>query len=183
MAHSEERFGNPDDLRGYLCRLDDPERDAWQMPDEVLHALELAPEMVVGEIGAGSGYFTFRLARAAALVYACDADPRLVEVLRQRIAAAGVRNVIPALAFPDDPVFPASSCDRLVTVNAYHHFPDPPSYLRRAARALRPGGRLAVIDFHEKVSKDEVRQAATAAGLRIVAEPRFLPRQHFSILQ
>ena len=81
MAHSHERFGNPDDLRGYLCKLDDPERDAWQMPDEVLRALELSPAMVAGEIGAGSGYFTFRLARAAALVYACDADVRLVEVL------------------------------------------------------------------------------------------------------
>ena len=183
MAHSHERFGNPDDLREYLCRLDDPERDSWQMPDEVLRALELSKDMVVGEIGAGSGYFTFRLARAAALVYACDADSRMVEVLRQRMAAAAVPNVILALAFPDDPVFPSRSCDRVVTVNAYHHFPDPPSYLRRAARALRPGGRLAVIDFHEKVPRDDVRQAAIAAGLRLVAEPQFLPRQHFSILQ
>ncbi len=183
MGHSREQFGNPDDLRGYLCRLDDPERDAWQMPDEVLRALELKPQMVVGEIGAGSGYFTFRLARAVALVYACDADSRLVEVLRQRIAAAAVRNVIPALAFPDDPVFPAHSCDLVLTVNAYHHFPDPPAYLRRAARALRPGGRLAIVDFHEKVDHDDVRQAATAAGLRLLAEPGFLPQQHFTILE
>ncbi len=182
MAHSAEHFGNPDDLREYVAKLDDPEREGWQMPDEVLRALELAPEMVVGEIGAGTGYFTFRLARAAALVYASDADPRLVEVLRQRIAAAAVRNVVLALAFPDDPAFPASSCDRVVTVNAFHHFPDPPSYLRRVARALRPGGRLAVIDFHEKVPHDDVRQAALAAGLRLLAEPRFLPRQHFTIL-
>lgn len=182
VGHSDEHFGNPDDLRGYLCKLDDPERDDWQKPDEVLRALELAPRMVVGEIGAGSGYFTFRLARAVALVYACDADPRLVEVLRHRIAAAAVQNVIPALAFPDDPVLPARSCDRVVTVNAYHHFPDPPSYLRRAARALKPGGRLAVIDFHEKVSREAVLEAARGAGLRVVAEPGFLPQQHFSIL-
>lgn len=180
-AHSHDRFGNPEDLRGYLCRLDDPGRDAWQKPDEILRALELQREAVVGEIGAGSGYFSFRLARAAALLYACDADSRLVEVLRQRLAAAGVRNVIPVLAFPDDPALPSRSCDRVVTVNAYHHFPEPPAYLRRVARALRPGGRIAVIDFHEKVPRDDVMRAAKAAGLRVAAEHDFLPQQHFSI--
>ena len=92
-----------------------------------------------------------------------------------------MRNVIPALAFPDDPVFPARSCDRVLTVNAYHHFPDPPAYLRRAARALKPGGRLAIVDFHEKVPRDAVLESARAAGLRLLAEPRFLPQQHFSI--
>ncbi len=173
--------GNPEDLTEYVARLDDPGRDEWQKPDEVLRALDLAREMVVGEIGAGSGYFTFRLAAAVSLVYACDADPRLLEVLRLRLAAAQLRNVLPALALPEDPALPAGSCDRIVTVNAFHHFPDPPAYLRRTAAALRPGGRIAVVDFHEKVARDDVMDAAKRAGLRVLAEHEFLPQQHFSI--
>lgn len=179
--HGFDRFGNPEDLQEYVGKLDDPGRDEWQKPDEVLRALELRPEMVVGEIGAGTGYFTFPLARQVALVYASDADPRLLEVLRLRLAAGGVRNVIPALAFPDDAALPACSCDRVVTVNTFHHFPDPPAYLRRVAGALRPGGRIAVVDFHEKVARDAVMQAAKGAGLRVAAEHEFLPQQHFSI--
>ena len=162
-------------------KLDDPARHEWQKPGEVLHALELHREMVAGDIGAGTGYFTFRLAREVALVYASDADPRLLEVLRLRLAGADVRNVIPTLAFPDDPALPACSCDRVVTVNAFHHFPEPAEYLRRVSRALRPGGRIAVIDFHEKVGRDDVMLAAKRAGLRVAAEHDFLPQQHFSI--
>jgi cyclopropane fatty-acyl-phospholipid synthase-like methyltransferase len=179
--HGRDRFGNPEDLAEYLGRLDDAGRDEWQKPDEVVRALELDREMVVGEIGAGSGYFTFRLAPLAALVYASDADPRLLEVLRTRLASSGLRNVIPTLALPEDPALPARCCDRVVTVNTFHHFPDPPDYLRRIAGALRPGGRIAVIDFHEKIARDDVMHAAKAAGLRVAAEHEFLPQQHFSI--
>jgi SAM-dependent methyltransferase len=179
--HGVDSFGNPEDLQEYVARLDDPARDEWQKPDQVLRALELDRRMAVGDIGAGTGYFTFRLAREAALVYASDADPRLLEILRLRLAAAGVRNVIPALAFPDDPALPACSCDRVLTVNAFHHFPEPAAYLRRIAGALRPGGRIAVIDFHEKVARDDVMRAAKRAGLRVAAEHEFLPQQHFSI--
>ena len=183
-THSREgghSHGNPDDLDAYVARLEEPARDEWQKPDEVLRCLELDREMVVGEIGAGSGYFTLRLARVAAIVYASDSDPRLLEVLRRRLSASGARNVIPALAFADDAAFPSRSCDRVVTVNAFHHFPDPATYLRRVSGAMRPGGRIAVIDFHEKVSRDQVMQAAKAAGLRVAAEHEFLPQQHFSI--
>jgi len=180
--HAHDRLGNPEDLQAYVAKLDDPDRDEWQKPDEVLRALELDAEMVVGDVGAGTGYFTFRLAREVGLVYASDADPRLLEILRLRLAAASVRNVIPALAFPDDPALPTCSCDRVVTINTFHHFPAPAAYLRRIASALRPGGRIAVIDFHEKIGRDEVMQAAKGAGLRVAAEHEFLPQQHFSIL-
>jgi SAM-dependent methyltransferase len=82
---------------------------------------------------------------------------------------------------PDDPFLPTGRCDLIVSVNTYHHFPEPPAYLRRVGRALRPDGRIAIIDFHEKVSREQVVREATAAGLRVVAEHGFLPQQHFVI--
>jgi SAM-dependent methyltransferase len=180
-GHPHERFGNPENLQEYISRLDDPGRDEWQKPDEVLRALEPRPGGVIGEIGAGSGYFTLRLARCAGHVFASDADPRLVEILRERIAAAGARNVTPVLGLPEDPFLPSGRCDLIVSVNAYHHFPEPRTYLRRIRRALRPSGRIALVDFHEKVDKSKVLRAGKAAGLRVVAEHDFLPQQHFVI--
>jgi ubiquinone/menaquinone biosynthesis C-methylase UbiE len=176
-----DRFGNPGDIEEYLRRLDDPARDEWQKPEEVLRALELPPGAVVGEIGAGSGYFTIRLARAAAHVFASEAAPQMLEVLRERLLASAVRNVTPVLGLAEDPFLPTGRCDLIVAVNAYHHFPEPPSYLRRIRRALRPGGRIAIIDFHEKVEKSQVVADTTAAALRVAAEHTFLPRQHFLV--
>ena len=88
MAHprSANEFGNPKDLTEYVRKLEGPDRDEWQKPGEVLRALELRRDQVVGEIGAGSGYFTLRLAPAVTHVFASDADVRLVELLRQRVA-------------------------------------------------------------------------------------------------
>jgi SAM-dependent methyltransferase len=92
-----------------------------------------------------------------------------------------VRNVTPVLGLTDDPFLPTGRCDLVLTVNAYHHFPEPTSFLRRVRRALRPGGRIAIVDFHEKVEKSQVLSEATAAALRVAAEHTFLPRQHFVI--
>jgi len=179
--HAANAFGNPPDLHAYIRKMEEPDRDAWQKPAEVLRVLALPGEAVVGEIGAGSGYFTLRLAASVNHVFAADADPRLVEILRERVAAASVRNVTPVLALAEDPFLPSARCDLVLTVNAYHHFPEPPKYLRRVARALRPGGRIAIIDFHEKTPREQVIRDATAASLRIVAEHRFLPQQHFLV--
>jgi ubiquinone/menaquinone biosynthesis C-methylase UbiE len=178
-----ERFANPQHLQEYLRKLDDPGRAEWQKPDEVVRALEIRPEAVIGEIGAGTGYFTLRLARVATHVFASDADPRLLEVLRERIAAAGVRNVTPVLGLTEDPFLPSARCDLILSVNAYHHFPEAPSYLRRVRRALRPGGRLAVVDFQEKLERARLMRDTEAAGLCVAAEHRFLPQQHFVVFQ
>ena len=181
MGHSHNAFGNPEDLGEYLQKLEAPARDEWQKPVEVLRALELRPEAVVGEVGAGSGYFTIRLASAVTHVFAADADPRMVEMLRERIAAASVRNVTPVLALAEDPFLPSGRCDLVLTVNTYHHFPEPPAYLRRVARALRPGGRIAILDFQEKIGRDQILRDAGLAGLRAIAQHDFLPQQHFVV--
>jgi SAM-dependent methyltransferase len=192
---ARDEHGNPVDLAAYLAKLESPERAAWQKPDELVAALRLAPGAVAADVGAGPGYFTLRLARAvgpSGTVFGLDVDPRMTELLVQRARAAGLANVAPVLA-PGGDGLPPRPCDLILLVNAFHHFPDGPGYLARLAGALAPGGRLALVDFHEgelpvgpppdhRVTRAQIDRAVTAAGLRVVEEPGFLPYQHFLLL-
>jgi len=98
----------------------------------------------------GDRYFALRLAKLAAQVYAVDVEPQLLVLLRDRVASAGLHNVTPVLGLPHDPLVPAAVCDLILVVNVFHHVPDKASYLRRLQAALRPGGRVAIIDFHKR---------------------------------
>ena len=191
------RYGNPADLDHYIARLADPARDAWQKPDEVVAALGLRPGQTACDVGAGPGYFTLRLARAVGAtgrVYAVDVEPKILDALRERLGASGLRNVTPVLALADDALLPAAACDVILIVDTYHHFPDRPAYLRRLAGALRPGGRIANVDYHKRptpvgppmdhrLSREEFLGEARAAGLAVAAEPTFLPHQYFLMLR
>lgn len=196
MHHHEHRdgHGNPTDLQQYIARLDDPGRDEWQRPDAVLDLLGLTANTVVCEIGPGSGYFTLRLAQRAGHVHAVDVEPQLLALLRDRVGQAGVTNVTPILALPADPLVAPSSCDVVVTVNTLHHVPALASYLRRLRATLRPGGRLVVIDFHNRetpvgppvdhrMAREVLLEHARSAGLQPSAEHDVLPYQYFVVLQ
>jgi len=194
--HGKDHHGNPADLEGYIARMEEPSRAAWQKPDEVVRALGLRPGQTACDVGAGPGYFSLRLARAvgeAGHVYAVDVEPRILAVLRDRVRSSDARKVTPVLSLPDDALLPATSCDVILIVDTYHHFPDGPAYLRRLSRALRPGGRVANVDFHKrelpvgpplehKVAREAFLADATAAGLRLVQEHTFLPYQYFVVL-
>jgi len=195
MSTDEPRdhHGNPADLNEYIARLDDPARDEWQRPDVVLAALGIAPTSVVCDVGAGTGYFALRLAKLAAQVYAVDVEPQLLVLLRDRVASAGLQNVTPVLGLPHDPLVPAAACDFVLVVNVFHHVPEKAAYLRRLQAALRPGGRVAIIDFHKrelpvgppvdhKLSREDCLEQVRAAGLQVVAELDSLPYQYFLIL-
>jgi len=196
-GHERDRFGNPQDLERYLSRLDDPERVAWQKPDEVVGALGLRPGDTAGEVGPGSGYFTLRLSRAVGpggKVLAAEVSAELLAVLHERLAEAGAGNVEPLLAKPEAPPFPRGSCHRILIVNTFHHFPDGAGYLRALARCLRPGGRILNVDFHKrelpmgppvdhKVSREDFLAAAAEAGLRLAEEQDFLPHQYALFLE
>jgi SAM-dependent methyltransferase len=188
------RFGNPGDLDAYIQNLQDPERDAWQHPERVVEALGLHPGQTACDLGAGPGYFTLRLARAVGAeghVYAVDVEPRILSSLRDNLEASGARNVTPVLGLADDPLLPPGSCDLILIVNTYHHFPEPPAYLARLASALASGGRIANIDFHEeaergprhKVPRGDFLEQARAAGYAVAGEEEFLPEQYFVILR
>ncbi len=196
--HSQHKnHGNPEDLEAYIAKMEDPERGAWQKPDEVLRALGVQPGQVVCDIGAGPGYFSLKLARVvgeSGHVFAVDVEPRILAALRERIGKGAARNVTPVLALPDHALLPPRACDLILVVDTFHHFPDGAAYLKQLTRALKPGGRIANIDFHKKelpvgppvdhlVAREDFLKTAAAAGLRIVAEPTFLPYQYFLVLQ
>lgn len=175
--------------------FDDPERDAWQRPDEVVAALDLGPGMVVADIGAGTGYFNRRLSAAvgeAGAVLAVDVEPNLVAHLRERAEKEGTANVVPILGSADNPRIPAGAADLVLAVDTYHHIDDRPSYLRRLRRALRPGGRVAVIDFKKersavgppighRLAREKVLEEFALAGYLPIEEPEILQYQYFLI--
>ena len=191
------RHGNPEDVDSYIAKMEDPSRAEWQKPDQVLRTLALEPGQVVCDVGAGPGYFALPAARAvgeAGHVYAVDVEPRILASLRKRLREAGLRNVTPILALDDDALLPPASCDLILVVDTYHHFPGGPAYLRRLARSLRPGGRIVNIDFHKrelpvgpppehKLTREEFLAQAEAAGLALVQEHTFLPYQYFLALR
>lgn len=195
QEHGERgEHGNPADLKHFIDKLEDPARLEWQKPDEVIAALKLGPASVVGEIGAGSGFFTLRLAKVVRHVYAVDAEPRLLEVLRDRLEKAAVRNVTPVLGMAEHPLLPQGACDLALAVDTLHHFPDMAAYLKALAGVLRPGGRIAIVDWHKrelpvgptmerKVAREEALLAGEQAGLALVDEPAFLPYQYFLVLE
>jgi ubiquinone/menaquinone biosynthesis C-methylase UbiE len=195
-AEARDRYKNPKDLDGYIASQEAPDRAAWQKPDQVLDALALRPGQVVCDIGAGPGYFALRAAKRVGdkgRVFAVDVEPKILDVLRGHIEKAGVRNVTPVLAIAADPLLPPRSCDLVLIVDAYHHFPDRPRYLARLAALLRPGGRLADVDWgrqkdgfgppaEHRIAREDFLADAAKAGLRLVAEPKFLPYQYFLVL-
>jgi ubiquinone/menaquinone biosynthesis C-methylase UbiE len=194
-ATPEEMHRLHGDPAAYIAFLDDPARDAYQKPDEVMKALALRPGEVVADIGAGSGYFTVRFARAVGetgRVYAVDISPDMIRHLNRRIRDAGIRNVVTVLSEPDDPLLPDASVDRLVIVDTWHHIEDQPRYLALLTRMLKPGGQVVHIDYQKrelpvgppvsmKVAREDLVRQMEAAGFRLAAEHTFLPYQYFLV--
>jgi ubiquinone/menaquinone biosynthesis C-methylase UbiE len=178
-----------------LGDLEGPDRDAWQMPDVVMDAMGIADGSHVAEIGAGGGWFTVRLARRVGpngLVYAQDVQSQMLEAIRRRMDREGLRNVRPVRGYSTDPRLPPESVEAVFIVDAYYEFSNPVAMLRGVAAALRPDGRLGVVDFtkagggpgpppDERVDEARVVDAATAAGLRLLRKETFLPFQYFLV--
>ena len=145
--HMQHAFDDP--LR-YAKQFDDPARDAWQLPDRVVAALGLKAGQSVADIGAGTGYFSMRLAKSATApaVYAADIEPKMVEYLKGRAAKEGLRNVTAVQAAADSPNLPAP-VDTILVVDTYHHIANRVEYFRQLRASLKPGGQLAIIDFRK----------------------------------
>ncbi|MGH6693090.1 MAG: class I SAM-dependent methyltransferase, partial [Gammaproteobacteria bacterium] len=128
--------------------FDDPERDAWQKPHEVIQALALKPDAIVADIGAGTGYFAVRLAHRVpkGRVYGVDTEAAMVKHLAERAKKAGLGNLKAVAGAPDDPRLPEKA-DLIILVDVYHHVADRERYFRDLLKSLTPGGRVAVIDF------------------------------------
>src|SRR5687767_10149821 len=172
--------------------FDDPERDAWQKPHQVIQALALKPDAAVADIGAGTGYFAARLANMLprGTVYAVDVEPDMVRYLGERAKREGLANLRPIAARPDDARLPAK-VDLVLMVDVYHHVEDRISYFRKLADSLAPGARIAVIDFRldarrgppaaARVAPERVKAELAQAGYALAAEHTFLPEQYFLV--
>lgn len=171
--------------------LSGPRRDRWQQPRRTVAALAIREGMRVADIGAGGGYFTMRLARAVGPeghVYAVDVDADLRSLVADRAAARSLDNVTTVAPPEDDPGLP-EPVDLAVVVDAFHHLPDPPAYLRELAeRHLAPDGRVAVIEpvprwtrFGHATDPTEIRAALEGAGLAVEATHDFLASQSFQV--
>jgi ubiquinone/menaquinone biosynthesis C-methylase UbiE len=125
--------------------LDRSDRDAREQPERVLDSLKLAPEMTVADVGAGTGYFTLRLAKRVAHVIATDLQPQMLDMLRAR--AGSDTNVTLVLATDHDAALPPACCDVVLMVDVYHELSDPPAIMRGVAKALKPNGRLVLIEY------------------------------------
>jgi len=174
--------------------FDDPGRDEWQKPDEVLRALALAPDATVADIGAGTGYFAVRLARAVpqGRVYGVDAEHDMVRYLGERASRENLGNLTAVLAKPDDPGIPVA-VDLVILVDTYHHIPDRERYFRALQKSLKTDGRLAIIDFtlespigpsvRSRIPVNRVKQELSRAGYRLLKEHKFLPNQYYLVFR
>lgn len=183
-----------DDAQRWAHVFDDPARDAWQKPHEVIQALALEPEAIVADLGAGTGYFAMRLANMLpkGRVYAVDIAPDMVRYLEARAKREGLANVVAIKGEPADPKLPAK-VDLVLLVDVYHHVEQRTDYFRRLGASLRAGGRVAVIDFRldapvgppraARVAPDTVKSEMKAAGYVLTAEHGFLPHQYFLVFQ
>jgi predicted methyltransferase len=151
--HHEHSSGSEHGLpevQTYAHRLDDPTRDAWQRPQEVIELLECRPGMTAVDLGAGTGYFLPYLSVAVGdegRVLALDIEPGTIDWLLAAIEADGLRNVRPIVVEPDDPALAARSVDRLLFANTWHHISGRVDYAKKLLAPLRPGGFLLIVDF------------------------------------
>jgi ubiquinone/menaquinone biosynthesis C-methylase UbiE len=190
-AQQHGRLFPPQDLG----LLEGPDRDAWQRPDRIMDALQIAEGSVVADLGAGGGWLTVRLARRVGpngRVYAQDIQPQMIEAISRRVARDGLQNrVKTVLGTASNPSLP-NDLDAVLIVDAYYEMEDPVALLRNLARSLKPEGRIGIVDFkkdgggpgpdmEERVDPERVIRDARTAGLRLLSRETFLRYQFMLI--
>ena len=190
-AQTAHQHHPPHDAQEYARVLEDPKRDVWQLPHEVIMVLRLKPDEVVADIGAGTGYFARRFAHHVKKVYAVDIDPKLLEMAKKDAPP----NEEMVLAAADDPKLPPGSVDTIFFCDVLHHIENRPAYYARLAKALKPGGRIVNIDFHKdkpmpfgppeamRIAEADVVKEFEAAGFRKTGSFDILPYQYFLVFQ
>lgn len=183
------------DPKAYISMLEDPQRDAYQKPHEVLTALGIKQGEMIADIGAGSGYFTFRLAHHAGengKVYAVDVNPDMILHLNRRIRELKARNVVSILAAADDPLLSDHSVNRFFFCDSWHHIRAQTKYLSLVRKMLKPGGEVIMIDFHKRkqpvgpplpmrIAREDLLQQMESNGFHLKQEHTFLPYQYFLV--
>jgi len=183
------------DPKAYISMLENPQRDAEQKPDEVIAALDLKPGETLADIGAGSGYFSFRLARKvgdSGRVYAVDINSDMILHMNRYIRDKKLKNVTTILSVPDDPLLADASINRFFICNTWHHIQNRLAYTAQMKKMLKPGGQIIIIDYKKKqlpvgpppemkLAKKEVIAELEAGGFKLAKEHDFLPYHYFLV--
>ncbi len=169
-------------------------QNSWQHPEQVIRVLEIQTGQHIADLGAGSGYFTFRLADAvssAGKVYAVDVDPGMNTYVEKQARKSGYQNIEVIQAQYHDPLIPEDGVDLIFFCNTYHHIKDRVIYFTQVQKYLRPGGRIAIIDFNGKgwlqkvlphfTASEVIKKEMESAGYHLQHEFDFLQRQHFLV--
>jgi len=176
--------------------LERPEREREERTDLLVGAMKLKPTDSVADIGAGSGYFTMRIAPIVAegVVYATDIQKEMLDIVTERALEEGAHNVMPVLGEIDDCGLEANSVDVVLFVDAYHEFSHPWEMMTSIVRALKPGGRVYLVEYRledplvpikerHKMSEEQARREMEAVGLRFVENVDVLPQQHIMVFE
>lgn len=176
--------------------LERPERETEELPNRVVRALELRPDDSVADIGAGTGYFTFRISPHVpdGKVFAVDIEKEMLAMIRSRADERGVTNVVPVLGTETDPNLPDDSLDVALIVFTYTQFTYPREMMENLRRALVPGGRVVLVEYRGEdptipvsplytLTEDQAKQELTAAGLRWRETRDILPQHHFMVFE
>jgi ubiquinone/menaquinone biosynthesis C-methylase UbiE len=174
-----------------------PEREQEEEPDKALDAIGIAKGSTVADIGAGAGYFTWRLAERvgpAGKVYGNDIQPKMLELLRKNMEQRKIANVEAVLGAVDDPKLPRDGVDLVLLVDVYHEFSEPQAMLRRIRESLRKEGRLVLLEYRaedpnvpiraeHKMTVAQVKAELEPEGFRLERASEALPRQHILIFR
>src|SRR4051812_31184072 len=191
LSAQRGRIFSPKDLN----LLEPPDREAWQKPEQVMDALQIAEDSVVADLGAGGGWFTIRLARRVGphgFVYAEDVQRLMIEVIERRVQREGLANVKTVLGEYDNPFpgLPPDTLDAVLIVDTFHEMEHPAVLLKNVGRTLKSSGLIGIIDYRpgeggpgpdpeDRVAPDAIINAAKAAGLKLLGQENFLPYQYF----
>ena len=177
--------------------LDRPEREAEEAPTLLLQSLKLKPGQVIADIGAGSGYLTFPMAKMVApkgKVYAVEIQQEMLDIIHQKMPEKGVTNVETVLGTISDPKLPDNSVDLILMVDVYHEFDHPWEMTTAMVRALKPGGRIVFVEYRKedpevpiklvhKMTEKQVKREMSLHPLKWVETIGVLPRQHIIIFK
>jgi ubiquinone/menaquinone biosynthesis C-methylase UbiE len=206
--YREKAIHNPDGIGKYYMNreiaqvmghqammwLERPSREIEEQPQQTIVELALKPDDVVADIGAGTGYFSFRIAQQVAQgkVYAVDIQPEMLDAIAYLKQEKQIQNVETVLGKPDDPQLPENSTDLALMVDAYHEFAYPREMMEGIVKALKPGGRVVLLEYRQenplimikflhKMTQKQVKKEMKAVGLQWQETKEFLPEQHFFV--